>query len=551
MRLRVPAVSIVAVAAAAVALQAQGPICHVAAPTAGASGPARLRDGVGHVHMSISTRSPAAQAYFDQGLALLHAFWYYEADRSFAEAARLDPACAMAQWGIAMADLNEPRRAEALSRARQLLDAAPPRERLYIDAAVARDRGRRTTVQNNPSLGSTDAYRQALRRLSAAYPDDVQARLFLALALLDGYRPDGGPGPGTSEAVSLLRGVLTTNPDDPAAHHYLIHALEAGRPQEAVASADLYGTLVPGVGHAVHMPGHVYVHVDRWSDAAAAFERSAALDRAYMRDEHESSDHTAGPYAHNLQFLATVYGYQGRFRDGMAVASEMIAVGGQPGETASRAALEGRYAALRLLVRFERWDAILATAPDSGGFTVVEGWRHYALGLARAAEGNPPRARGELRALRKSIDDMRDENLPLTAPQRGLQLREALALAVAPLELEGRILLAEGRGDEAVALLRKALDREHAIGYSEPPLYPHPMEEVLGQALLDLGRWAEAGAVFEAAVIRDPGSGRALYGLARAQEGSGRSDLARATFDRFKAAWALADPDELRRRQEK
>src|SRR5215831_9974627 len=138
MRLRSPAILLVVATAMAAALQAQGPICHVAAPTTNAQG-AHLRDGLGRVHMAISTASPDAQASFDQGLALLHAFWSYEADRSFAEAARLDPACAMAQWSIAMADLNESRRAEALKRARQLRDRATPREQLYIDAAAARD----------------------------------------------------------------------------------------------------------------------------------------------------------------------------------------------------------------------------------------------------------------------------------------------------------------------------------------------------------------------------------------------------------------------------
>ena len=542
MRLRSSAAALVVSLAAGAALHAQA-ICHVASPTASAQGGAHLRDGIGRMHMPISTRSPDAQAFFDQGLALLEAFWNYEADRSFAEAARLDPDCAMAQWGIAMADLNEQRRSDALKRARELRARATPREQLYIEAAQARDRGRRTTIQNNPSLGSTEPYRQALRRIIASDPQDIQARLFLALALMDGYRRDGSAGPGTTEAVSLLRGVLATDPEDPAAHHYLIHALEAGRPADAIASADLYGALVPGIGHAVHMPGHVYVHVDRWNDAAAAFERSAALDRAYMRDEHETSDHTAGPYAHNLQFLATVYGYEGRYRDGMALAAEMLDVGARPGETASRAALEGRSAALRLMVRFERWNEILSRTPDEGGFKVMAGWRHWALGIAHAAKGELPQAREQLHALRKSIDDLRDENLPLIAPQRGLQMRQALALAVAPFELEGRILLADGRADDGVAMLRRALEREKAIGYSEPPLYPHPMEEVVGRALLDLHRWAEAEAMFEAALTRDPGSGRALYGLAMAQEGGGHGDQARFTFVKFRAAWTRADPD--------
>jgi len=537
----------VLLSAGGVAAGAQSqPLCHVPGQTSAASAPARLRDGFGHVHLPITTRSPVAQAFFDQGLALLHAFWFYEADRSFAEAARLDPECAMAQWGIAMAALNTARRDEAVKRAKALGRYASPREQLYIKAVEVRYRGRTTAVQNNPSLGSTEAYRQALRRLAIAYPDDEEARLFLALALLSGYEPDGSPTPGTREAVSLIHTVLAAHPEHPAAHHYLIHALESGRrPQDAVASADLYGSLVPNVGHAVHMPGHIYVHVNRWEDAAAAFETSAALDRAYMTDEKELSDHTAGPYAHNLHFLATVYGYEGRYRDGVRVTAELLTVAAQPGESASRAALEGRLATLRLMVRFERWDDILdGRLPDAGGFAVVEAWRHYALGLAHSGRGDVPQARAELRALTKATDHVEGElNESATAPQAALQLRQTLALTVAPLELEGRILAREGKPDAAIAMLHRALDRETRIGYSEPPLYPHPMQEVLGQALLDLKRWPDAAAMFEAALERDPGSGRALFGVMEALQQQGRDAEARRAYLEFRTAWAHADAD--------
>lgn len=542
MRLRVPATALAVSIALTAVLRAQAPACHTAEPMQQATTPARLREGVGQVHMAVSTTSPQAQAFFDQGLALLHAFWFYEADRSFAEAARLDPDCAMAQWGIAMAALNDARRSEAIKRARRLRNRATPREQLYIDAVAQRNHGKPTTVQNNPSLGSTDRYRHALRRIVSSFPEDVHARLFLALALMDGYRTDGTPGPGTEESVSVLRTVLAADPSNPAALHYLIHALEAGRPQDAVAAADAYGALVPGVAHAVHMPGHIYVHVDRWADAAAAFERSGELDRAYMRDEHEASDHTAGPYAHNLHFLAAVYGYQGRYKDGLRVAGEMMEVGARPGEASSRAALEGRLAALGLMVRFERWDEILDRAPDAGGFAAVESWRHFALGLAHAGKGELAQAHDELHRLKKSLEDLTD-GLPTLAPQRSLQMRQTLALAVAPLELEGRIAAREGRAEAAVALLHRALDREKAIGYSEPPLYPHPIEEVLGQVFLDLQRWPDAEAMFAAAARRDPGSGRALFGLAQAEERAGQLDQARETFAKFRTAWAQADPD--------
>ena len=547
---------LLAVGGVADTAQGQAPVCHIPNQTKAATKPARLQDGFGKVHMPITTKSDKAQAFFDQGLALLHAFWFYEADRSFAEAARLDPDCAMAQWGIAMAGINDERRDEAVKRAMALSNKVSERERLYITAVEARYQGQKNAVQNNPFLGSTEAYRQALRRLVAAYPNDLEAKLFLALALLSGYERDGTPKPGTTEAMALCQLVLAKEPNHPAAHHYLIHALEASRrPQDAVPSADLYGSLVPNVGHAVHMPGHIYVHVNRWDDAARVFEASAAVDRKYMREEGESSDHTAGPYSHNLHFLATVYGYQGRYRDGVRVAQELLQVAAQPGEATSRAALEGRMAMLRLLVRFERWDDILdgKTLPDSGGFDVFNAWRHYALGLAHLGKGDLPPAHAELEALETESARLKDE-LPKqkNAPQRAFQIRQTLALAVAPLELKGRILAREGKADESIALLHQALEEEIKVGYAEPPLYPHPMEEVLGQTLLIMNRWADAEAMFGAALERDLGSGRALFGLMQALEGEGKRPEARQAYLQFVRSWARADADlpEMRRAKE-
>ena len=537
-------------------IHGQAPICHIPSQTKAATRRARLQDGFGKIHMPITTASAKAQAFFDQGVALLHAFWFYEADRSFAEAARLDPDCAMAQWGIAMAGINDERRDEAVKRAKALSNKVTERERLYITAVEARYQGQKNAVQNNPFLGSTEAYRQALRRLVAAYPNDLEAKLFLALALLSGYERDGTPKPGTTEAITLCQLVLAKEPNHPAAHHYLIHALEASRrPQDIVPSADVYGSLVPNVGHAVHMPGHIYVHVNRWDDAARVFEASAALDRKYMREEGESSDHTAGPYSHNLHFLATVYGYQGRYRDGVRVAQELLRVAAQPGEATSRSGLEGRMAMLRLLVRFERWNDILdgRTLPGRGGFDVFNAWRHYALGLAHLGKGDLPQAHGELEALESEIvllkDKLRNQN---NAPQRGVQIRNSLALAVAPLELKGRILAREGKADESIALLHQALEEEIKVGYAEPPLYPHPMEEVLGQTLLIMNRWADAEAMFDAALERDLGSGRALFGLMQALEGEGKRPETRQAYLQFVRSWARADADlpEMRRAKE-
>jgi len=533
--------------APAVFAQDQTAVCHTASATKAASAPARLFDGAGRVHLPVTTRSAEAQQFFDQGLALLHSFWSYEADRSFEKAARLDPECAMAQWGIAMAAVNDARRDAAIKRAKELAPRATERERLYIAAVEARYQGTRETVQNNGFLGASDDYRRALRRLVAAFPDDLEAKLFLALASLSGYERDGAPRPGTVEAISLCQLVLAKEPLHLGGHHYLIHAFEAGRrPQDGVPHADIYPSLAPRVGHAVHMPGHIYVHVDRWEDAARAFEASAEVDREYLRAERETSDHAAGPYGHNVHFLAMVYGYQGRYRDALRVSRGLLDLAAQPGEGKSRAGLEGRFAMLRTLARFERWDELLdgKTLPDAGPFEVFGAWRLYARGLALAAKGDAAGGRAAQLALEKETAWLKEKLAKeKDAPQLGRQRQQLGALTVAPLELQARLLAREGKADEAIAKLREAIEAETKLGYSEPPFYPVPTEEIAGKVCLELKRWAEAEEFFRAAAERDPGSGRALLGLTQAQRGAGKEAEASETYARFVKAWARADAD--------
>jgi tetratricopeptide (TPR) repeat protein len=550
------ACSLLVLSAAASFAQDQTAVCHTPAQTKEATTPARLFEGAGKVHMPITTKSAEAQAFFDQGLALLHSFWYYEADRSFEQAARLDPECAMAQWGIAMTNVNDARRDAAIKRAKELSAKVSERERLYIAAVEARYQGERETVQNNASLGSSTPYRKAMWRLVAAYPDDLEAKLFLALASMAGYERDGSPKPGTIEAITLCQLVLTKAPDHLAAHHYLIHAFESGKQaKDGVPHADVYGSLAPKVGHAVHMPGHIYVHVDRWEDAAKAFEASAEVDRNYMRAEHEISDHAAGPYGHNVHFLAMVYGYQGRYRDAARVSQELLQLATQPGETTSRAGLEGRLALLRTLVRFEKWDEILdgKTLPSEGNYEVFKAWRYYATGLARLGKGDTAGARAELENLERETAWLKDKFPKVKdLPQAGRQRQLLRALGVAPFELRGRILAREGKADEAIAALRQGIEEEIKLGYSEPPIYPNPMEEVAGKACLALQRWTEAEEFFRAALERDPGSGRAFFGLMEACQSAGKGTEARQAYAKFIKAWAQADADlpEMRRGKE-
>ena len=522
-------------------------ICHLPNATKAATKPAVLMEGYGKVQMPITTKSAEAQAFFNQGLALMHSFWFYEADRSFERAAQLDPDCAMAQWGIAMSDVNEERRNAAIKRAKELAPKVTEREQLYLAAAEARYAGEKSTVQNNGFLGASDSYQKAMRKLVSFYNDDLEAKLFLALASMSGYERDGTPRPGTMEAIALLQVVLSKSPNHLAAHHYMIHATEAGkRAIDGVSAADIYGTLAPKVGHAVHMPGHTYVHVDRWEDAARAFENSAAVDRAYIRDNKETTDHAAGPYGHNVHFLANVYGYQGRYRDGIRVSQELLDAAQQPGEDKSRAGFEGRLARLRILTRFEKWDEILdgKTLPDEGNYEVFKAWRYYAQSLAQLGKGDTKAARATLDTLEREIAWDRDK-LPKAKdlPQLGRQKQQLKGLGVAPIELKARLAAREGKADDAIKLLREAIEEEIKLGYSEPPLYPQPMEEVAGKVCLELKRWQEAEEFFRAALERYPGSGRAYFGLLQAQQSAGKQDEARATYAKFVQAWAKADED--------
>ena len=525
--------------------QAQKEVCHTLDRTKASTKPAELMDGYGKVEMTITTKSEEARKFFNQGLALLHSFWFYEADRSFERAAQLDPECAMAQWGIAMAAINDTRRDAAIARAKELAAKVSDREKLYLAAVEARYQGEKSTVQNNGFLGASEPYQKMMRKIVALYPADLEAKLFLALSLMAGYERDGTPKPGTVESIALLEVVLSKSPRHLAAHHYLIHATESGtRAIDGVPAADIYGSLAPKVGHAVHMPGHIYVHVDRWDDAARAFETSAEVDRAYIRDNHEESDHAAGPYGHNLHFLITVYNYQGRYRDSLRASQEILDVGAKPGEEKSRTGLEARMARLRTLVRFEKWDELLdgKTLPAEGNYEVFKAWRYYASALAQLGKGHVDAARADLERLERETAWLKEKfGKAKDLPQGGRQKQLLRALGVAPLEVQARLLAQSGNADDAIAKLREAIEEEYKLGYSEPPIYPNPMEEVAGKLCLALKRWTEAEEFFRAAIRRDPGSGRAYFGLMQSQRALSKSDEAEQNYRRFLKAWERAD----------
>src|SRR5258706_405098 len=381
--------------------------------------------GIGRAHSAITTRSGEAQRYFDQGLALLLEGWPAEADRSFARVEQLDPQCAMAQWGLAMAALSPARRDSAVAQARRLAAGASARERDYVEAVALLAAG--SAAPGGPA-GAAEGYRQVLRRLA-----------------------------------------LRTNHGD---------------------------------------------------DAIRALEASATVDEAYMNGGDETSEHASGPYSRNLALLAIAYTQQGRYRDAMRTATRLIEWSRQPGEAEGATALDGRLAALRVMVRFRRWTDVLdgRSLPDDGGFEVMKPWRHYVMGRAWLNPRQLNRAWSELIALDRIVRRLRPQ-LPMTAALRPLQDRQVLALQVAPLDLKGRILAREGMAEEAMAALKQGLALERQAAALDPRLYLLPMEEALGDAALDQNRWNDAATAYRAALAREPSDGIPLIGLARALDG--------------------------------
>ena len=480
--------------------------------------PAKLLPGMGTAHLAITTSNPEAQKFFDQGLAQMHSFWAREAERSFLQAAALDPAAPMPHWGIAMVAAGDwrprfqidllavvvgrsvpPSMARARAATQQAVELsqasgkATELEKLYI-AAVAT---RRDPAAKDPE----EAFVKSTRALLAKYPDEVEAQLDLALMMMRGFSlPDKKPNaPGTMEAVAILRGLLPRAPDHPGVHHYIIHAFE-GSPfaKEAWPSCDKYAQLVTNIPHALHMPGHIYSQTGRWEDAAKAFSAAANNERRWMKQDKLYGD---GHHGHNVHYLATAYSFEGRYDDAIAAAKELLAFDENPAQKASADAMataraQGWFAMMRTLVQFEKWDAVLdETMLPPFAKPRQEAWRHWARALAQANKGNPAAAHDETKAFEAAMADF--------VKRTGRP--EPAELQVARQEMTGHIEAAEGHVDKALKTLEAASMAERKLTYTEPPYYPRPVAEAWGQLALKIQKPDLANRAFHAALEQYPG----------------------------------------------
>jgi tetratricopeptide (TPR) repeat protein len=519
---------------------AEPPATDAASPT--------LFDNLGDYHRPISSKSKKAQAYFDQGLRLLYAFNHEEAQASFEEAARLDPACAICFWGAALTlgpNINLPalpERAQAawtlLQKARARAAAATPVERALI-AALARRYAHPPPTELVAQQALDTAYANAMRDVARRFPSDADVATLFAEAMMDLrpwqlWTPAGEPQPGTKEILASLERVLRSHPDHPGANHYFIHATEASpHPELALPSAARLPSLVPGAGHLVHMPSHVYIRTGQYAAGSEANRRAIAADAAYAASHHDRPIY--GMYvAHNFQFLWATTMMEGRSAECLQAARDMLAR--VPAEMFKE--MQGfeyllAYPAVAL-TRFGRWKEVLLEPMPAPDFPTAQGLVHQARGLAQVRTGNLPAAAAELSAL-----DAIRQRTPATAKVAMNSAQDVLAIAAGVLAAE----LALARGDREAALrqLERAAQAEDALSYDEPPDWGFPVRHQLGAALLAAGHPVQAEAVYRADLQRHPNNGWALFGLAKSLQAQGKAAEAAEARQAFDVAWKRAD----------
>jgi tetratricopeptide (TPR) repeat protein len=510
---------------------------------------AQLFDGLGNFHRQISSNSPQAQQYFDQGMRLMWAFNHDESSRSFARAAQLDPKCAICLWGVALTvgpNYNMPMMAAArarvaydsLARAQGLLQGASPTERALIGALEARY-PQPTALDPTNEGPVLQAYSKAMHDLARQFPrdDDILTMYAESLMNLNAWKlwsADGKPAPGTEEILQTLETVMARDPAHPGANHYYVHAIEASpHPEKAVAAAERLQGMMPAAGHLEHMPAHIMQRVGRYEDAAEANRKGAAADQTYL-GKTTPLDYYGMYVAHNYQFLAYSTAMEGRRAETLEAVERMRAAFPEdlmlamPGPDWYGA--EPYFA----LVRFGLWERMLVEPRPNPALKSLTGAWLFASATALAASNRIAEATQRL----DELDALRAA-LPADVPAGFNSAADVLQLAA--LIAKSQIERAQRRPDAAIATLTEAVALEDRLGYDEPADWFFPVRHLLGAELLKAGKNTLAEGVYRDDLRRNPDNGWSLFGLAQALRAQGKSGEAAATEALFHEAWKHAD----------
>ena len=514
-----------------------------------AEGPIAPRlEGLGDYHFPVTTQNPESQRFFDQGLRLTYAFNHSEALRAFKEAARLAPENAMAYWGWALVlgpNLNlpmvpevAPQAYQAIQRAVALKDKVSERERAYIEALAERY----TNEPTDDRVPLDRAYARAMAKLVARYPDDLDAATLYAASLMnlspwDYWNLDGSPKGHTQEILDTLQSVVDRHPHHAGALHYYIHTVEARHPDRGERHADMLAGLMPGAGHLVHMPSHIYMRVGRFADSYEANRRAVQADESYITQCRAQGIYPLNYYPHNIHFMAWSAMLQGRPKAALEAARKIVDK--VPPELAADKNIWALYETflsqpIFVLVRFGMWDEVLAEPKPDIDSQFMTGIWHYGQALAFVHTDRLAKAQRELRALtatRKAMGEL-EHYIGFGTAQTLLTIAEEIVL--------GELAYAEGYTLKGLAHLERAVRLEDGLRYNEPPDWYFPVRHLLGAILLDAGRPNEAEVIYAADLRKNPENGYSLFGLRLALEQQGKLEDALAVSKRFDNAWSDA-----------
>jgi tetratricopeptide (TPR) repeat protein len=507
--------------------------------------PVELLPGLGNHRHAIATKNPEAQKFFDQGLALAYAFNRAEAARSFRRAAELDPQAAMPWWGVSLAlgrhlnmeidqDVDAAGAFAAIEKARSLMASAPENEKAYIEALGKRCSG----DANQDGARLDDEYASAMRQLTARYPDDLDAQTLFADSLLNRHRyhwysAEGHPEEGSEEVLGLLSSIILRDPEHFGAHHLYVHELDTSpHPEYALASAEALHRLIPGAGHLVHMGGHIFLSVGDLEMAARVNEEAAAADREFFKRAPASDIYFYGYYGHNLHFIVRSRTEQGLYTNARR-ATDLLVTRAAEGAT-SMPNMADYYLPNRLflLLRFARWDDVLAEPAPNSKMIMTAALRHYARALAHAGKGDRAKSLEEQQAFVAARAAIPQQTMFLFNPADKI-------MNIAALVLEARLA---ANADSAIPIWRRAVEAQDALSYDEPPAWYYWIRQSLGAALLRAGQPAEAEPVFREGLRRSPRNPRLLYGLWKCLEAEGKSIDAGWVRHEFETSWKGDDP---------
>lgn len=496
-------------------------------------------EGIGTSPFAISTKNPEVQEWYDQGNALLHSFWFEEAERSFRWCHKLEPDNAMVYFGLARCglnwftigsnDANLKRFKDFLAEATKRKKTVTDRERMYIDAWNAG-----WNSKKDPRKG----IQAALEAIIKKFPDDIEAKAQLSLYAIDGVSGD--------KSESLIKEVLAKNPMHPGAHHARIHAWDGLDSAKAVDSCELYGKAAPGIGHSLHMPGHIYSKIGMWHEAAIAMDSATRVELRYMNDRLALPFETWN-YAHNRDYLCYIQEQLGRGQASIQGARDIMNSPTDP-TLPVEFAYENQFPLIRALIKFERWDEILNGLPVAkGGF--VKPMQEAAKVLAEAHLKRIPEARKRFTGLKSLVEASLAEEIKKD-PKNEALIREMFATQMPMLfrVAEAKVLMGENKWDEGMAILTKAAKdeadlRQKHMYANDPPQDPFPVQRILGDAYLESGNAIRAIKAYEIALKQEPNDGWSLAGLAKAYVAYGQPDKARPYIAQLKAVWDGADAD--------